>query len=121
MNTATRIIDFGSVGRQIFGDGKEYPQLAYAPLFQPEILIDTLDEDAAAAVTIPGSSNAVTVEMQKLQENGARAASGHKTFSCAQQLVTIEDISGDGKTDATTRIRVSPSSNDGSNTPISVA
>jgi hypothetical protein len=116
---STRIA-FGWVIRQIFGDGKAWPLLVYGPRMQPVITIETLSDAVAALVDVTGTTNAISIVCQRLG-TVSRAGSGDLTITCSQQLVTLDSVAGSRDGEARTIIRCTPSSDDGSEVPITIA
>jgi len=113
-------VDFGWQVRQIFGDGSEWPVLVYAAKMQPTITIETLMPEALATATVEGTLTAVSITIAKQATGAGRAGIGDLTITCAQQFVHVDSVGGGPGAEAATRLTITPSSNDGTTSPISI-
>jgi len=113
-------LDFGFAVDQVMADGKVYPVQVYWRVQQPIITATTLLPEALATITVPGTSNTMTFQLQKCLEGGTRAGSGHKTFTTNENYVHVETFGGSHNDLAHTEINCVPCC-DGTNAPIVVS
>lgn len=113
-------IDFSPQMNYEEGDGAIWPYAVSIDQWQITATIETLDIGSASTIS-EGSSESVSITVQKNEDGGGRASTGHKTISFDSQLSTLQQIQGGNRDDATTTIEVTALSSDYSTFPVSIS
>lgn len=112
-------IDFSPQIQYEEGDGVIWPLAVYIDQWQITATVDSLDPEIVSSVDA-GNTNTISIQINKKDEDGL-ADTGHLTVAFDQSLVTLDQMQGNRRDNATTSLQITATSSDYSTFPVSIS